>query len=170
MPCICSYHFGNLIDSPHILDAGRTVRWVRQELGGSDPLAVNLAVTDRQLSPRRAVPRCAAPTLGGADRAPPAPGYPDELVSPPRAQASRARRRKTWPSRWSEAAWTAAERPAGLAGYVGKIPLGRTSRPEAVAAAFAFLASDDASFITGAEPGRGRGPNLSGVTGPRLVA
>ena len=33
----------------------------------------------------------------------------------------------------------------------GNIPLGRPGRPSEVAAAYAFLASDDASFITGAE-------------------
>jgi|tagenome__1003787_1003787.scaffolds.fasta_scaffold20278295_2 NAD(P)-dependent dehydrogenase (short-subunit alcohol dehydrogenase family) len=32
-----------------------------------------------------------------------------------------------------------------------KIPLGRTGRPEDVAAAYAFLASDEAAFITGTE-------------------
>jgi 3-oxoacyl-[acyl-carrier protein] reductase len=38
------------------------------------------------------------------------------------------------------------------AGYARqKIPLRRTGRPDEVAAAYAFLASDDASFITGAE-------------------
>lgn len=47
-------------------------------------------------------------------------------------------------------------REAGLAqeeidAYVRKIPLARTGRPEEVAAAFSFLASDDASFITGTE-------------------
>ena len=30
-----------------------------------------------------------------------------------------------------------------------KIPLGRVARPEEVASVFAFLASDDASFING---------------------
>ena len=35
--------------------------------------------------------------------------------------------------------------------YARKIPMGRTGRPEEVAAAFSFLASDDASFITGTE-------------------
>ncbi|MCF8566683.1 SDR family oxidoreductase [Alicyclobacillus tolerans] len=38
-----------------------------------------------------------------------------------------------------------------VAQYTGKIPLGRYGRPEEVANAFAFLASDEASFITGAE-------------------
>lgn len=47
-------------------------------------------------------------------------------------------------------------REAGLAqeeidAYARKIPMGRTGRPEEVAAAFSFLASDDASFITGSE-------------------
>jgi NAD(P)-dependent dehydrogenase (short-subunit alcohol dehydrogenase family) len=39
-----------------------------------------------------------------------------------------------------------------VARYVAeKIPLGRTGRSEDVAAAYAFLASDEAAFITGTE-------------------
>ena len=41
--------------------------------------------------------------------------------------------------------------PDEIDAYARKIPMGRTGRPEEVAAAFAFLASDDASFITGSE-------------------
>lgn len=40
---------------------------------------------------------------------------------------------------------------AEIDAYAQKIPMGRTGRPEEVAAAFSFLASDDASFITGTE-------------------
>jgi meso-butanediol dehydrogenase / (S,S)-butanediol dehydrogenase / diacetyl reductase len=35
--------------------------------------------------------------------------------------------------------------------FAGKVPLKRLGRPEDVAAIFAFLASDDAAFITGQE-------------------
>lgn len=44
----------------------------------------------------------------------------------------------------------AGDNPARLAELAEAIPLGRLGRPEDVAAAIAFLASDDAAFITGA--------------------
>jgi 3-oxoacyl-[acyl-carrier protein] reductase len=43
----------------------------------------------------------------------------------------------------------AADTPEFMAAYVRKLPLGRLGRTEDVAGAFAFLASDDAAFITG---------------------
>lgn len=41
--------------------------------------------------------------------------------------------------------------PEFIAAYVNYIPLGRVGRPEEAAAAYAFLASDDASFFHGTE-------------------
>ncbi|QBD76471.1 SDR family oxidoreductase [Ktedonosporobacter rubrisoli] len=41
--------------------------------------------------------------------------------------------------------------PEFIAAYVNNIPLGRLGRPAEVAAAYAFLASDDASFMHGTE-------------------
>ena len=37
--------------------------------------------------------------------------------------------------------------------FLKKIPLGRYAKPEEIAAVYAFLASDDASYITGATIG-----------------
>jgi glucose 1-dehydrogenase len=42
-----------------------------------------------------------------------------------------------------------ADDPAARAGVESHIPMGRAGRPEEIAAVFAFLASDDASYITG---------------------
>lgn len=41
--------------------------------------------------------------------------------------------------------------PEFIAAYVKNIPLGRVGRPEEIAAAYAFLASEDASFMHGTE-------------------
>jgi 3-oxoacyl-[acyl-carrier protein] reductase len=43
----------------------------------------------------------------------------------------------------------AADTPEFMAAYVEKLPLGHLGTPEHVAGAFAFLASEDAAFITG---------------------
>ena len=43
----------------------------------------------------------------------------------------------------------AADTPEFMAAYVEKLPLGHLGTPENVAGAFAFLASEDAAFITG---------------------
>jgi 3-oxoacyl-[acyl-carrier protein] reductase len=42
--------------------------------------------------------------------------------------------------------------------YTSKIPMDRYGRAEEMAGAFAFLGSDEASFIAGTELGSGRGP------------
>jgi NAD(P)-dependent dehydrogenase (short-subunit alcohol dehydrogenase family) len=38
-----------------------------------------------------------------------------------------------------------------LAGFAATVPLGRVAQPEEIAAAVLFLASDQSSFMTGAE-------------------
>ena len=39
--------------------------------------------------------------------------------------------------------------PVLFAGFMNRLPLGRAAEPAEVAAAIAFLASDDASFVNG---------------------
>lgn len=45
----------------------------------------------------------------------------------------------------------APSREDGIKGFAANCPMGRIGRPEEIAATIAFLASEDASFITGAE-------------------
>lgn len=39
--------------------------------------------------------------------------------------------------------------PEGVEAFAGRVPVGRNGRPEDIAAAFCFLASEEASFVTG---------------------
>jgi len=39
--------------------------------------------------------------------------------------------------------------PAGVDAFAGRVPVGRNGQPEDIASAFLFLASDEASFLTG---------------------
>jgi NAD(P)-dependent dehydrogenase (short-subunit alcohol dehydrogenase family) len=55
-----------------------------------------------------------------------------------------------YPTQMNERIMRDADDPAAvMAGWTAMHPVGRTGRPEEVAAAIVFLASDDASFITG---------------------
>ncbi|GAA5038163.1 NAD(P)-dependent dehydrogenase (short-subunit alcohol dehydrogenase family) [Thermocatellispora tengchongensis] len=51
----------------------------------------------------------------------------------------------TWTEIWEEGGWGEADRER----FTGRIPLRRFAAPEEIAAAVAFLAGDDASYVTG---------------------